>query len=159
MKLYELTAAYNNLAEMDDDAFREALDQLGGEIDAKVTNIGGLVLNLKADTVAIKLEEERLYKMRKAIENRVDSLRSYLLDAMQSVGLAEVTTPTYKIKVRTNPVSVAITDMVRVPAQFIRIIPESYEVDKNAVKTHWKATNKVPNGCKIITDKVHLEIK
>ena len=60
----------------------DALDALSLAWDEKVENIALWIKNLKAETAAIKAEEESLYARRKAAENKAERLNQYLDSAL-----------------------------------------------------------------------------
>ena len=103
------------------------LDQLEMLKAEKVENIGCWIKNLDADAAALKAEEERLNKRRKAMENKANRLKDYLIatcDGEHFRGIrADVS---FKV---THPVE--ITDAAALPAQYIRTktITEPNKVD------------------------------
>lgn len=72
MQLYELTEIYLNLKDMDieEGDLNSALENIDDEIETKADNIAKVLRDFDGDIEALKFEEERLAKKRKAIENR-----------------------------------------------------------------------------------------
>ena len=84
---------------------------------------------------------------RKALERRVQSLKDYLLHAMQSTGIKKIEGPYLRIGVRDNPESVEVFDAAQVPAEFMRQPdPPPAAPDKAAIKAAIKAGAEVPGA-------------
>jgi polynucleotide 5'-kinase involved in rRNA processing len=116
MKLYEISGLIerilNQAEEYAEDhdgeilpEMLEAMDSVNIEYSAKVESIALYIKNEMAFIDAAKKEEAALYKRRKAAENRVERLKSYLGENMMST----VETAAVKVSVRKS-VSVEITD-------------------------------------------------
>lgn len=108
MKFYELAEQYNTVRAMLDSgaaftedaqdydyeqALRDTLDGIGGELEDKAADIAVLIKEMNAEAAALKEEEYNLAERRKAKENRVKWLTQYLADNMQAAGLAKVDRP------------------------------------------------------------------
>lgn len=84
VKLYELHEEMRLIEQMldqedvDQESFSAALDRLNTEFESKVSNIGLLVKQLKADIEARKEVVKDLQARNRASENRIDWLRNYL---------------------------------------------------------------------------------
>lgn len=113
----------------------EALEKLEMQREAKIENAALMVRNLTAEAKAIKEEEERLYKRRKAAENKAESIKAYLINALtREDGTSETFTSTRAaVRVRTNPAKVVIFDEESIPEAFFREIIRK-EIDKAQVK-------------------------
>ena len=76
MKLYELSAAWVELQEMDCDpqTLADTLEAIEGELDEKLVNISKLVRSLNADAEAVQFEILRLRTQKERIEKKVDAL-------------------------------------------------------------------------------------
>ena len=150
-KLYDLTADYRRLQELmdediDQEAVRDTLEAIEGAIEVKAKNIAVLVQSMGNDADIIKAEEQRLAARRKAIENRQKWLKDYLQYNMEAVGIDKFKTPTHTIALQNNPPALNIYDEGKIPASYMTIIPERWEVDKQAVKEDLKAGAEVPGA-------------
>jgi len=163
--LYELAERYRTIAGMleSDTITREEIDQtlanLQDDIETKVDSIAKIVLESKATAEAIKNEEKRLASRRQAIENHVEWLKSYLLNAMVDVNLRKVKRDVVTISILDNPPSVEVIELESIPEQYIRIIPEQREADKKAIIEHFKETGEIISGVDIVLDKKHVSIR
>ena len=167
MKLYEITEQlYNLLASLDDsdnntneaEEIRIKLDLFAGQFEFKAEQIGKIVLNYQSDITQLEAEQLRLEAKRKALENRNKSLKKYLLDNMNILGITQVKGDVFNINVRNNPPSVVIPEAMELDANFTRIIPERREPDKVKILAHFKETGEIVTGAKIETSQ-RIEIK
>lgn len=148
MKLYELTENYAKLLEMaeemDTDAIVDTLEALQEAIEDKAENIAKLIRNLEADVKVIRDEEKRLAERRQVIENKVERLKSYLQEQLETAGIEKVKRPTITVSIRKNPPSVDVIDETLIPADFL--IPQPAKVDKRAILERLKNGEHVPGA-------------
>lgn len=124
MKLYELTANYQNLLELiDTDAPQEvikaALDQVGEEIDIKVENTAKVIKSIEKDVKGLKEEEDRLSARRKALENNITSLKAYIETSMRAVGKDKIKGNIFSLAIQKNAPSVDIKNLEAIPKDYI----------------------------------------
>lgn len=106
MKLYELANDYLALMsaidndEIPEEAIADTLEAITGSIEEKADNIACLLKNIEAEISAIKTEEDRLAKRRKAKENTHERMKQYLSEALQKVGADKIETARNKITFR-----------------------------------------------------------
>lgn len=149
MKLYELTAAYQQIfdtildEESNLDTLEDTLQSVEGAIEVKAENLGKFIGMLKADVAAIEEEENRLMRRKRARQNRIQSIRNYLQQQMELIGKDKITTPIMTISLQNNPPALEITDEFAVPTEFIVIIPEQKIIDKAKVKEALKSGREV----------------
>ena len=151
MKLYELAQNYAQLLEMaeemESDALVDTLQSLEDAIEEKVENIAKLIRNLEADAKIIKEEEQRLAERRRAIEAKVDKLKMYLLEQLETAGLQKVKRPTITVAIQANPPSVDVIDETAIPIDFL--IPQPAKVDKKSILERLKKGEAIP-GAKLV---------
>lgn len=106
MKLYELTNDYLALMsaidndEIPEDAIADTLEAITGSIEDKADNISCILKNIEAEITAIKAEEDRLAKRRKAKENSYERMKEYLSESLQKIGVDKIETARNKITFR-----------------------------------------------------------
>lgn len=176
MKFYELAEQYNEVRAMLDSgvaftedaqdydyeqAFRDTLDGIGGELEDKAADIAVLIKEMNAEAAALREEELNLAERRKAKENRVKWLTQYLADNMQAAGLAKVDRPRATLSFRKSK-AVRIDD----EEGFILWAEKSGQygflnlkttVNKTAVRDALKAGNELPGA--VIEERQSLQIK
>lgn len=162
--LYELAAEYRSASDvlydlnLPDDAVRDTLESLSGDIETKAVNTLKLVRNLEAAAEQIKAAEKSMYDRRKAYEARAERIRSYVLDALLFAGMKKVECPLFVAAVRENPPSVSIQDAEKVPEAYLADPPlPKPQPDKKLIAMAIKDGHDVP-GCSLVYSR-RLDIK
>ena len=140
MKLYELTADYNQvllLAEdLDQETFQDTLAAIEEAIEDKAENMAKMIRCIEVDVNALKEEEKRLADRRKALENKVSGIKEYLQNQMEVAGIDKVKRPTLTVSIQNNPPSVEVTDESLIPTDYM--VPQPDKIDKKAILTALK---------------------
>lgn len=103
MKLYELANDYISLmeaidnGEIPEEAIEDTLEAITAGFEEKADSIACLLKNIEAEIAAIKTEEDRLAKRRKAKENTHERMKQYLSSTLQRMGVDKLETPRNKI--------------------------------------------------------------
>lgn len=123
--LYEIAAEYrslfDSLEEMEENSDDISIEEIGQawfdtlegmetELSGKAENLIKYIKNISAEADAVKAEEDRLKKRRKSKENRIVSLKNYLMNCLEISGCKKFETACGVISVRNNAESVDITD-------------------------------------------------
>ena len=139
MNLYELSHQYQNalesLNDMDlpEEAIKDTLEALGGELMDKYKNVALYKQNLMVVAQAKKDAAKAMNEQAKAIENKAMRLMDYLDENMKRNGITEITCPYFTVKYRKNPPSVIIYDESMLPESMIRT-KTTTAPDKIAIK-------------------------
>ena len=133
MQLYELTEIYLNLKDMDieEGDLNSALENIDDEIETKADNIAKVLRDFDGDIEALKSEEERLAKKRKAIENRQKHLKEYLQNAMLVLDKRKFKTDLFSFNIQKNAPSLKILDESKIPEDYYKI---EKKLNKNDLK-------------------------
>lgn len=137
MQLYELAEMYLNLKDMDieEGDLNSALENIDDEIETKADNIAKVLRDFDGDIEALKSEEERLAKKRKAIENRQKQLKEYLQNAMLVLDKRKFKTDLFSFNIQKNAPSLKILDESKIPEDYYKIEKKLNKNDlKEAVK-------------------------
>ena len=126
----------------------EALNALQMEREAKLEGVALLVKDLKAEADAVKAEADKLTARKKALENKIDGLKNWLLFAL---GGEKLKTPRCNVYMMHNTKVNVIDEQSTVnwiqthckePEAFLRFtLPE---IRKDAVKAELKAGKEIP---------------
>lgn len=151
LALYELSQGYQNLLSMVDNESPDsdilnALTVIEGAIEVKAGNIAHIIKTLESEASFIKEEEKRLSLRRKSRENTVVSMKQYLQDAMERMGIDKIKAPTRTISIQANPPAVQIIDEDAIPGKFLTLVPEHYEVNKKMISEALKTGEDVPGA-------------
>jgi len=164
VSLYQLAAEYRRdleqLADLDlpPETVADTLESLGGELEVKAQNVVAFMRNLESTASAIKDAEAQMAARRRAIENRVTSLKRYVLDAMQYNGIQRIDCPYFTISIAKNPPAVDVFDERQLPKDyFTDPPPPPPQVNKKLIAQAIKDGHDVPGAR--LTQGVRLNIK
>lgn len=139
-KLYELTEMYQNIwdligdDEVDLDALEKALGQIEDNIEIKAESMAKLVKGIDGDVVALKEEENRLAKRRKALENKQANIKLYLENQLKIMGIDKVKTPLFTVALQNNPPSVNVLNEDLIPEQYKKSVTTVSVVKKDLLE-------------------------
>ena len=124
----------------------QALDALRMEREAKLENVACWVKNLSAEADAIREEENRLIKRRKAAETKAANLKSWLLAAMtrEDGTTDKLKTGRVMVSVKRNPPS-TVVDEALLPSTY-KVAKITYQPNKELIKRELLAGGEVPGA-------------
>ena len=124
----------------------QALDALRMEREAKLENVACWVKNLSAEADAIREEEIRLVKRRKAAETKAANLKSWLLAAMtrEDGTTDKLKTGRVMVSVKRNPPSTVVDDAL-LPSTY-KVAKITYQANKELIKRELLAGGEVPGA-------------
>lgn len=153
ISLYQLASehreALEKLADMElsPEALADTLESLGGELEAKATSVVAFMRNLETTAAAIKEAEEAMAKRRKALENRSQWLKQYILAAMQNNNIQRIDCPLFSISIAKNPPSVEIEDERQIPDLYwTDPPPPPRQLNKTLIAQALKDKHEVPGA-------------
>ena len=156
MTLYKLTEDYMNLLalaedpDIDEQAFMDTLDGIGGAIEDKAENYAKVMRQLEADAAACDAESKRLKNKSKTIENNIRRMKQALQYAMVATGKTKFKTQLFSFYIQKNSASVVMDE------QYIENIPERFLVRKDP-EINRKAIRDAINAGEDIGGIAHLE--
>ena len=124
----------------------QALDALRMEREAKLENVACWVKNLSAEADAIREEENRLLKRRKAAETKAANLKAWLLAAMtrEDGTTDKLKTGRVMVSVKRNPPSTVVDDEL-LPSTY-KVAKITYQANKELIKRELLAGGEVPGA-------------
>jgi hypothetical protein len=158
MKLYEITEELSALERVLEENEGEAdteilsiLENLNLEFNEKVTNIVKFIKNNDAEIEALRNEEKRLAKKRKALENKNSWLKDYIKMNMEKNEITKVKDEIFSISLRNTQPKLLIFNEQELmnDTRFIRI---KEELDKTAIRDAIKSGQTV-NGAELVENK------
>ena len=146
-----LASADQETGEVDENLVT-ALADLKMQREEKLDNIGAYIKNLAAEAAMLEAEEKALKERREAKERKIESLKTYLGDALngEKFESARVFCSWRKSE------SVSIQDENLIPKSFM-VKKVTYSPDKKAIKEAIKNGKKVKGA--VIETKNNLQIK
>ncbi|MFI2856888.1 siphovirus Gp157 family protein [Paenibacillus sp. JSM ZJ436] len=167
-KLYTLTEKYRafnqfiddvwdneGLTEDDMQMYIETLESIEDEISVKTENIVKLLKNIDSDIKALKDEEERLTKKRKALQNKHDNIKNYMKTMLESSDKNTVNAGLFKVRLQKSNPSLNVIDATLIPDTYK--IAQDPKIDSKGILAAVKNGEKI-DGVQLITDKKHLVI-
>lgn len=156
MHLYEITSDYRNLlARVDDedgvlDETLEAdLDAIAGDLATKTDACAVIMAELDADAAALKAEEQRLARRRKAVEANRERLANYVVRCLAGADIRKVQGARFTVSLRASESVVVDCDPTHLP-EALRREKLVVEPDKAAIKAALKLGTAIA-GCSIVT--------
>ena len=124
----------------------QALDALRMEREAKLENVACWVKNLISEADAIREEENRLIKRRKAAETKAANLKAWLLAAMtrEDGTTDKLKTGRVMVSVKRNPPSTVVDDEL-LPSTY-KVAKITYQANKELIKRELLSGGEVPGA-------------
>lgn len=161
--LYTIATEYQSLSaldieNMDEESFQAALDALHGDLTTKATNVIAYQKNVQAFADAITAAADKLKERAEVVQNKADSLHSYIKRSMDAAGITKLEGVEFVARIQNNPPAVVIDPGATVPTEFMTIppAPEPYP-NKTALKDALK-NGRVIEGVRL-EQKTRLVIK
>ena len=164
LSLYNITNKFVELmdkaqdGELTEEEYNELGNVLAQELQNKSSNIIEYIKNSESLLEAMKVEEKRLAEIRKKGEKKLDKFYQYVKENMERLGLMEIPTELGKLKITKNPMSIEIENEDEIPSEFKKEVVTT-QIDKAAIKNHFKDTGEIVPGIRIIDNKASLRIK
>lgn len=151
MKLYEIAPEYERLQQAAEDGedVTLALATIEDALERKIESIAHVDRGLDAEAEAIRGEEQRLAKRRRALEASREHLREYVRTQMIEHGVTRVKTPTVTFSIVEGPPRVEVFCEANVPELYTRT---RREVDKAAILAAHKEDGEIVEGTRIVRD-------
>lgn len=117
----------------------------------KADSVGAVLAKFGAVETVISEEIDRLSARKKSVANRAARLRQYVMMAMRTMQRDRIEGALYTLTVQNNPPRVEVSVPVEsLPEAYVRVVPESREVNKAAISAALKAGATI-EGCALIT--------
>lgn len=126
--------------DLDEQTLADTLEGLSGELEVKATNVAMFMRNLENAADAIKEAEKQMADRRKAIENRIDRIKSYLISNMERTEIKKIECPYFAITLKKNPPALKVLEEDKIPSKYFTIPePPPPALDKAKLKEDLKA--------------------
>jgi hypothetical protein len=150
-RLYEITSDFKAVLDMDmespedGEAMVQLLEEVRVRFEDKAEGVMKIVRMTEGEVSAFKLEEERLYKARKAKEKKVEWLKEYLRQNMKMTETKVVQAGTFKLMRVASKPSVLIEDETVLPCDYL-IRKETCSPDKTRIFEVLSGGGQVPGA-------------
>ena len=136
--LYEITGEYCTLLEYadsmdpdDEKVFLDTLESIEGELSIKAENYAAIIKEIDAEAKKFDDEIKRLEAKRDVMKNNIKHMKAALLNVMNIMGLDEIKTDHFKLKICKNGGKQPLKLTGEVPDSYQRII---YEPDTDKIR-------------------------
>lgn len=162
--LHELAGEYLKLSEMMfDDSIEDTelyleMDKIRGEINVKMENYALATQNMFALVESMKQAENKINARRKKLEDRIESIKSYIKYSMDKLQIHRISSPYLNIQIKNNPPSVRIDNSDLIPPEYmVEPEPQPMRPDKRKILEDLKQ-GVVIEGAELVKT-TRLEIK
>ena len=158
----ELQKVFHNLDESYDEngeITQEAIDKINSltcSAQDKCISFASHILNIEADLKAIEDVEKDLKKRKERLAKKSNDMREFLKTNMEKSHLTEVKSPIFDLKIKKNPLSVAINNESLIPNEFKKI-KKFISIDKSKIRDEI-LSGQIVLGAELIQN-TRLEIK
>jgi hypothetical protein len=181
LRLYELAAPYEALAEVPADEAKACDDTLSAAVEAirdesahKALSLAKVVKCLEAEVQILEEHTHLLQTRAQTRRDRIAFLRHLIRLELEAAGLDRVRDPLVTVWLQQSPVAVEVVDETSIPPEFMRavlrlpyaLVPvelrgclQHLDVDRAAILELVKRTGEVPEGVTIRTGERHLRIR
>ena len=170
MKLYEITDDIVKL----DNMFLELVDEETGEIKGdteqieklqeqvqymlnnKTENIIKFIKSLEYDNDIRKQEEERLKKLRKRDEKKIDNIKKYVLMNMQKIGTKSIKTSIGNLSIRKSTSTLINEKEIEKDSRYWRVeVKDCF--DKNEIKKLLQSGEQIKGATLIENENINIK--
>lgn len=129
-------------SDLDQENYAEVMIFLRDELKNKSSSLLKYIQDLKAQSKMAKEEADRLKKVSEVKANKIERLKSYLINTLQVLEIKKIETDLGSYGIRKNPLKVDVYDETALPEEFIRVIEER-KPDKEKIKEYIKANGEL----------------
>lgn len=142
--LYEISSEYAKLLneDIDPEIIADTLEGIEGEFTDKVGQLLAMIKNDTAYSLSLKEEAKKLNERASVINNRVERIKSYIAESMETMEKKTVTSGVHQVTARKKSVSVDITDLTTLPPSVCEY-ETMIKADKKEIKKLLTAGEKV----------------
>lgn len=160
--LYEITNEYlyflNKICESEEITEEDFsnLDNYKDDIKQKIINISSFIKNTEHECESIDRAIFDLAERCKMKRERIERIKEYLMNNMDILKITEVTCPYFDVKIKKNPCSVDITNMDKLPKEYIKEVILT-KVDRKSIALKIKSGEEVPGAILQRTNRVEIK--
>ncbi|EOU3548666.1 siphovirus Gp157 family protein [Listeria monocytogenes] len=134
MKLYELTESYQNVLDiaeqLEAETLKDTLDAITESIEVKAENTAKVIKTVNAEIEALDTEIKRMSSRKSTLKNNVESMKRYLKEELEKVGLDKVKGQHLTIRIQNNPQGVLVEDESKLGAY---LVEQPKKLDRKAI--------------------------
>ena len=146
MTLFEMSSTAKQLYELlesgdiDEQILLDTMESIGAS--AKLEDYVHVTKSFEAEIAMYDAEIKRLTENKRILQNRIEYMKSKMIEFMQATGQKTANAGTFKLTMRENK-SCEVENIDLIPMEYMREIPAKLEPDKKAMLTALKNGEKI----------------
>ena len=146
MSLFEMSNTAKQLYELlengdiDEQILLDTMESIGAS--AKLEDYVHVTKSFEAEIAMYDAEIKRLTENKRLLQNRIEYMKSKMIEFMQATGQKTANAGTFKLTMRENK-SCEVENIDLIPMEYMREIPAKLEPDKKAMLTALKNGEKI----------------
>lgn len=156
-KLYELATAYQDLSELDPDAFSIAIEAIEEQAEVKVETLIKVMRELEAEAKMFDDEAERLKTAGSVHKNKAERIKTYIKQVMEVMHKDKFKGVLFTVSLHDSPPACAIEDKQLIPEEYLKTTLV-IDIDKKGIIENWKKTGAQVPGA-VVGQSKHIRIK
>lgn len=146
MTLFEMSSTAKQLYELlesgdiDEQILLDTMESIGAS--AKLEDYVHVTKSFEAEIAMYDAEIKRLTENKRILQNRIEYMKSKMIEFMQATGQKTANAGTFKLTMRENK-SCEVENIDLIPIEYMREIPAKLEPDKKAMLTALKNGEKI----------------
>lgn len=125
MKLYELSAKYQQIIEnsdvFDEEVLKDTLEALEDDFETSVTELYKVIRAIEGSVDVVSKEIKRLQERKAGMEKTIQSLKKYITDSMKDIGKEKIKNAHVTVWLQKSPMKVAKYDIEKVPNHLVKV--------------------------------------
>ena len=158
-KLYEIANEYAKLmdSDLEPEMIADTIEGMEGEFTDKIEQLLAIIKNESGYAERLKDEAKSLNERAAVIQNKIDSIKSYIASSLEMVGMKKIRAGIHQVTIRKPSETVEIIDSSALPPEYVEF-ETTIKADKLAIKHQLKAGINSP-GAQLKVGKPSLLIK
>lgn len=146
MTLFEMSSTAKQLYELlesgdiDEQILLDTMESIGAS--AKLEDYVHVTKSFEAEIAMYDAEIKRLTENKRILQNRIEYMKSKMIEFMQATGQKTANAGTFKLTMRENK-SCEVENIDMIPIEYMREIPAKLEPDKKAMLQAMKNGEKI----------------
>ncbi|MGK6930225.1 siphovirus Gp157 family protein [Escherichia coli] len=156
-KLYEIANEYAKLmdSDLEPEMIADTIEGMEGEFTDKIEQLLAIIKNESGYAERLKEEAKSLNERAAVIQNKIESIKSYIASSLEMVG--KDSSRVFTVTIRKPSETVEIIDSSALPPEYVEF-ETTIKADKLAIKHQLKAGINIP-GAQLKVGKPSLLIK
>ncbi|MBB8430855.1 siphovirus Gp157 family protein [Escherichia coli] len=146
-KLYEIANEYAKLidSDLEPEMIADTIEGMEGEFTDKIEQLLSVIKNESGYAERLKEEAKSLNERAAVIQNKIDSIKSYIASSLEMVGKKNIRAGIHQVTIRKPSEIVEIIDSSALPPEYVEF-ETTIKADKLAIKNQLKSGITIPGA-------------